>query len=148
MVAVMSGAGLLLRVVFSLGLVLLMVWLAARAVRNRGIAGASGSGTLRMFARPGSRSAGRVPAARQPFEVLGRTGLNRSVAIAAVRFGDKVHLIAASETASPALLASVDAADWQGDLPEVVTDPDGNVPGLETADPLEFLRTITARRRR
>jgi flagellar biogenesis protein FliO len=110
---------LFVRMVTSLALVLAIIAIAYVVMRRRagstpriGRTPASPSGS--SMARRGERS----PRAarrnhRQPIEVIGRIGLSRSSAAVAVKFGDRVILVGASEQSPPTVLAEVDAATWE-----------------------------------
>lgn len=138
MLAFMSGVELLIRVVFSLGLVLGLIWVSARVVRRRGVGG------HRVAA---SRASGGR--AEVPFEVVARTGLTRTSMLTAVRFADQVVLVGCSDGQAPVVLAAVDASRWDTAAASDDTTPSAlNVPGLAPFDAVDFLRSVTSRRPR
>jgi hypothetical protein len=140
MVAFMSGAELFVRVTFSLGLVLGLIWFSARVLRRRGISG------LRAPSSRGGRVRNEIP-----FEVLARTGVTRTSALTALRFGDRVLLVGSADGEAPTVLASVEAATWVPVVDPTATRADPatlDVPGLAPSDAVEFLRSVTSRRPR
>jgi flagellar biogenesis protein FliO len=119
---------LFVRMVTSLALVLAIVAIAYVVMRRRagfttgttsGGAGRGRGGARASATRPGAtRNASRSNRAgrranRQAIEVLGRVGLSRSSAAVALRFGDRVILVGASEQSQPTVLAEIDAATWE-----------------------------------
>lgn len=161
---------LLVRMLSSLAIVLAIVAIAYLVMRRRaGLAG-------RVAARPrggraasgaGARPARPARAPRTPrrshrsaVEVIGRVGLSRSTAAVAVKFGDRVLLIGASEQAQPSVLAEIDAETWElcqarDEFEQAWTVPaeidggaDGRIDAVEAARPgfLEALREATVRR--
>jgi flagellar biogenesis protein FliO len=108
---------LLVRMITSLAIVLAIVAVAYVVMRRR-------AGMMVRTARPsasavgGARRGERSPRPgrrnnRQPIEVVGRVGLSRSSAAVAIKFGDRVILVGASEQSPPTVLAEVDAATWE-----------------------------------
>jgi flagellar biogenesis protein FliO len=170
MLAAAGFVDLVVRMLTSLAIVLAIVAVAYVVMRRR-------AGLTRRPAHP-LRGRGQVPAGRvagvvrgtraprapraprrahrSSVEVIGRVGLSRSTAAVAVKFGDRVLLIGASEQAQPSVLAEVDAATWElcqarDELEQEWTVPaDIDVPGddAEVARPgfLEALREATVRR--
>ena len=125
----MSGGslfGVMLRLVFSLGLVLALMALAGRALRNR-----------QMGIGPGPR---RSAAAK--IEVLGRQTLGRNVGVAVVRVADRAMLIGVTE-GSVQLLTDLPMDSFP------VVEPDDTAPAPSFASVpafLELLRERTARK--
>jgi hypothetical protein len=137
---------LLVRMVVSLAIVLAIVAVAYVVARSRR---GMGSGRIRPArtssprtdvaagnARIGRGRAGLVSAGRSirrsnppAIEVVGRAGLTRNSAAVAVRFGDRVVLVSASEHGSSTVLADMDAERWddlhvdRGRLVAVPRDP-------------------------
>jgi flagellar biogenesis protein FliO len=121
----MVAAGILdlfLRMVTSLALVLAIVAAAYFVMRHRAgmarSASARVTGPARANRRPsnqprGARHVGGRRGAPPAVEVLGRVGLTRSSSAVALKFGDRVILVGASEQSQPAVLAEVDAATWE-----------------------------------
>ena len=126
----MSGGsllGVLLRLVFSLGLVLALMAFTGKALRNRQLGGGSTGGR---------RTAARI-------EVLGRQTLGRNVGVAVVRVADRAMLVSVTE-ASVQLLT---------DLPlDAFPEPDAETaapatPGFASVPAfLELVRERTVRR--
>jgi flagellar biogenesis protein FliO len=161
---------LLVRMVSSLAIVLAIVAIAYVVMRRRaGVGGRPGArpGRNRPTTGGGVRPAraSRPPrsprrAHRSAVEVIGRVGLSRSTAAVAVKFGDRVLLIGASEQAQPSVLAEIDAETWElcqarDEFEQAWTVPaeidgraDGRVDPAEAARPgfLEALREATVRR--
>lgn len=130
---------LLVRTIVSLGIVLALVAVAYVIAKRR--AGPAG--------RTGTRRAARraTPAG---VEVVGRVGLSRSAAAVALRFGDRIVLVATSEQGTTSTLAEMTASDWdelrtvREPLPDVVGQPVG-ASAAPRPNFLEALRQATAR---
>ena len=157
---------LLVRMLSSLAIVLAIVAIAYVVMRRRaGVAGRAiarpggsrpASGRSGPSARPSRTPRAQRRAHRSAVEVIGRVGLSRSTAAVAVKFGDRVLLIGASEQAQPSVLAEIDAETWElcqarDEFEQAWTVPaeiDGNVDAAEIARPgfLEALREATVRR--
>lgn len=147
---------LLVRMITSLAIVLAIVAVAYVVMRRR--AGMTVRTTRPSV--PNSAGARRVERAlraarrnhRQPIEVIGRVGLSRSSAAVAIKFGDRVLLVGASEQSPPALLAEVDAATWELSDPgaewsvpaEIVESSDDRLPARPGF--IDALREATVRR--
>lgn len=120
---------LFVRMLTSLAVVLAIVAVAYFVMRRRSgmVVTARAAG---MGRRAGAQQTGAVKAAgaaaspragwrgpkrthRQAVEVIGRVGLSRSTVAVAVRFGDRVLLLGASEQGQPNVLADIDAATWE-----------------------------------
>jgi hypothetical protein len=147
----MADAGLvslLVRTVVSLAVVLAVVGVAYVVARRR--AGGRPSRPMRTGVSRGQR-AQRRRSAPSPIEVVGRAGLNRGTVAVAVRFGDRVVLIGASEQAPTTVLAEMDAERWdelnvvREPLPteHMVSVPVGGAPARPSL--LDALRAATAR---
>src|SRR5262245_59634081 len=94
-----SLVALLVRVVVSLGVVLVVMWGAAAVLRRSGVAGTAGM--------PGRRGgAGR----RAATEVLARHGLGRRGSLSAVRLGDRALVLGVTEH-QVTLLKEIDPAE-------------------------------------
>ena len=125
----MSGGslfGVLLRLVFSLGVVLALMALAGRALRNR-----------QLGIGPGQR---RSSAAK--IEVLGRQTLGRNVGVAVVRVADRAMLVGVTE-GSVQLLTDLPMESFP------VVEPDETAPPPSFASVpafLELLRERTVRK--
>ncbi len=137
---------LTVRMVLSLAVVMAVIAVAYLYAKRRGARGSAGARpgrTLRMPRRAGGRNAATA------LEVVGRVGLTRGAAAVAVRFGDRVVLLAAGETGSTSLVGEMPAAEW--DEAHVVREP-LEFPGPRTVptEPrpgfVEALRLATARR--
>lgn len=138
----MGDTGLLdlvVRAVVSLAVVLAVVGVAYLVARRRTTGG-----------RPAVRAPSRRRAATPGVEVVGRIGLGRSSAAVAVRFGDKVMLIASSEQGPATTLAEMPAERW--DELRTVREPIEAIParheqpvGAARPNLLEALRQATAR---
>lgn len=151
---------LFVRMVTSLALVLAIVAMAYVVMRRRAgtttgrasaRTGTPARGGRRSTAQPrGARHTGGRRGNRSAVEVLGRVGLTRSSSAVALKFGDRVILVGASEQSQPAVLAEVDAATWelyQGDS-EFAVPADVERDDLAPARPgfLDALREATVRR--
>lgn len=124
----MSGGsllGVLLRLAFSLGLVLGLMALAARALRNRQL----GPGTA------GRRTSVAI-------EVLGRQALGRNAGIAVVRVADRAMLVGITES-SVSVLTDL-APDAFPEQPAPTPRVPGSPPGWGVV--IEALRERTVRR--
>lgn len=117
----MNGVILFVRVAFSLGLVIGLMWLATRMMRNRGLA----------------------PKARKinddaRIEVVDRKGLSKNAAIAVVRVGGR-HLVVGITDHQVTNLAEVDGTAFDVDAPVEDRVPlsivDGTVIGAANHDP-------------
>ena len=158
---------LVVRMLTSLAIVLAIVAVAYVVMRRRaGLTGRTaqprriGGHRLTAGARPARAPRAPRRSHRSSVEVIGRVGLSRSTAAVAVRFGDRVLLIGASEQAQPSVLAEIDAATWElcqarDDFEQEWTVPAGiDAPGADAdldaaaARPgfLEALREATVRR--
>ena len=125
----MSGGsllGVLLRLVFSLGLVLALMAFAGRALRNRQLGG-GGAGPRRSAAR---------------IEVLGRQTLGRNVGVAVVRVADRAMLVSVTE-GSVRLLTDLPMESF----PELEADDTPAAPGFQSMSGfLELVRDRTVRK--
>jgi flagellar biogenesis protein FliO len=133
-----SLADLLVRTIVALGIVLALIAVAYVVVKRRG------APTLRAGRRGSRRTA---PAG---VEVVGRVGLSRSSAAVAVRFGDRIVLLATSESGTTTSLSEMSAAEW--DEMHTVREPLQDVLGRPVDSPaqprvtfVEALRQATAR---
>jgi hypothetical protein len=105
--------------------------------------------------KPNHRSKGN---SRSGLEVVGRVGLTRGSAAVALRFGDRVVLVAAGETGQATVVAEMPAFEWDESqlVREPLEFPAQRTPGVATPDPtlgavsrpgfVEALRTATSRR--
>jgi flagellar biogenesis protein FliO len=104
---------LFVRMVVSLAFVLALVGVAALVMRRR----QPGAHQHRSGLRSARPAVGFSPrprrASRNAVQVLGRVGLTRSTAAVAVRFGDRIVLLGASDQAPVAVLAECDAVTWE-----------------------------------
>lgn len=130
---------LLVRTVVALGIVLAIVAVAYVIAKRRGTPAAA-RGVRRTVRR-------NTPAG---VEVVGRVGLSRSAAAVAVRFGDRIVLLATSEQGTTTTLAEMSAAEWDEmhTVREPLQDVLGRaVDGAPTPRPnfVEALRQATAR---
>lgn len=97
---------LITRAVVSLAIVLAIVGVAYLVARRR-------AGGAAPVATGSERSRfGRRRSAPPAIEVVGRVGLTRGTAAVAVRFGDRVVLIAAAEQGPSSVITDMSAADW------------------------------------
>ena len=124
----MSGGsllGVMLRLVFSLGVVLVLMALTGRALRNRQL----GVGSV------GRRSPARI-------EVLGRQTLGRNVGVAVVRVADRAMLVGVTE-GSVRLLTDLPLESF----PEPEVDDTPAAPGFSSMSGfLELVRERTVRK--
>jgi hypothetical protein len=155
---------LLVRMITSLAMVLGIVAIAYVVMRRRART-TTGTGRTARTGRTGMQARGGLRSPRTPrggrrqhrasVEVVGRVGLSRSTAAVAVRFGDRVLLVGASEQAAPSVLAEVDAATWElcqaetewavpADIADVVGSPD--IADATRPTFLDALREATVRR--
>lgn len=117
---------LLGRLVFSLGVVLLLMALLARVLRNR--------------AMPGL---GRSPVKRDVLQVLARQSLSRTASIAVVQAADRALVVGITDQ-GVSVLAEIDPTELEAHEPDV--------PGLPSASPtsrqgvVDLLRDRTTRR--
>ena len=135
-----SLLALLVRVVVSLGVVLVVMWGAAAVLRRSGVTGTVGTG-----ARGGRRKA--------PVEVLARHGLSRGASVTVVRLGGRGLVLGVTDQ-HVTLLTEIDPAEL--DAPPDANDAGSSAAG--TAGPgigsgalpwkvaLEQLRERTVRR--
>jgi len=131
----MSLVPLLVRVVVSLGVVLVVMAGAAAVLRRSGVAGTAASG------RRGSRG-------RLPVEVIARHGLSRGASVSVVRFGGRALVLGVTEH-QVSLLTEIDPAELDAPSDDTVAGPagPGNGPGvLPWKVALEQLRERTVRR--
>lgn len=148
-----SVVALTVRMLVSLAVVLVVIGAAYLVARRRA------GGTRVRSARPGRRPRVVVPGRRTAdrgsrhgagLEVVGRVGLTRGSAAVAVRFGDRVVLLAAGETGQATVVAEMPSTDW--DDRQIIREP-LELPGRPVApEPgerpslVEALRIVTARR--
>lgn len=142
---------LLVRLVVSLGIVLVFIGVAYTVAKRRQ-SGPSSRGGFVSSVTP-RRRARALP--QGGLHVEARTGLARGSAAVAVRFADRIVLIGVSDGAPSTVLADVSAGEWDLELepPEENTvtplrtplDPNGVV--AERPNFVEALRTATSRRR-
>lgn len=129
---------LVVRMVVSLGVVLLLVLAAYLVVKRRvsggaiarlgsSFSGRRGARGERGGASGGSQSHGRSRpgATRNALKVLGRAGAGRSSNVMAVQFADRVLLLGVSDGIAPVLLADVDVHTW--DVAATTEGRDGDV---------------------
>jgi flagellar protein FliO/FliZ len=140
-----SLAALLVRVVVSLGVVLVVMWGAATVLRRSGVAGTAATGR-----RGGKRTA--------PLEVIARRGLSRGASVMVVRLGGRALVLGVTEQ-NVSVLAEVDPAELDAPgLDPGADDHDAGSSDARTAGPgigsgslpwkvaLEQLRERTVRR--
>jgi flagellar protein FliO/FliZ len=135
-----SLAALLVRVVVSLGVVLVVMWGAATVLRRSGVAGTAATG------RRGVRR-------KAPVEVIARHGLSRGASVTVIRLGGRALVLGVTEH-QVSLLTEIDPAEL--DAPDEPVD--AGSPSAGTAGPgigsgslpwkvaLEQLRERTVRR--
>ena len=122
---------LFVRMLWSLGLVLAIIAIAYVVMRHRNgvstrpsrragpraaaraVVGAAPSRAAKPARQARSSRQARRPGRAHAIEVVGRVGLSRSTSAVALKFGDKVLLVGASEQAQPTVLAEIDAATWE-----------------------------------
>lgn len=102
-----SLGALLLRTLFALVLVLAIIAIAYTYLKRRN---AGGSSLSRR--RTSSRRS------QNGIEIVGRVGLTRANAAVAIKFGERVLLVAAPEQGTSSVLAEMPAEEW-ADLTEV-----------------------------
>ena len=125
----MSTVGMVLRLAISMAVVIGLMWLAARGLRNRG-AGLAG--------RPG-RS--------QPIELLARRGLTKGASVAVVRAGGRTLLLGVTDAQITLLGESDDLVPAPGPGGPAPGDLGGPGPaGTSLRSTLESLRERTVRR--
>ncbi len=138
-------AALALRMGVSLSLVLGLTAMAYWFVRRR-------QAGHRSFGLAGRRARATSP---KPLDVEARAGLARGSAAVAVRFADRVVLVAVTDGAPAAVLAEVPAADWDREIEAaeeeasahpVRTPLDPHAPITERPSFLDALRDATSRR--
>lgn len=104
-----SIVALLARTMISLAVVLVVVAVAYRIAKRR-------AGGASAAHRAGGLSNGMFRNRRlkrtAPIEVVGRVGLTRNAAAVAIRFGDRVVLVSASDQGTAAVLAEMSGEDW------------------------------------
>jgi len=127
---------LLVRVVVSLGVVLVVMWGAATVLRRSGVAGTAASGR-------------RGP--RRPVEVVARHGLSRGASVTVVRFGGRALVLGVTDQ-QVTLLTEIDPAELDAppDVPPGTT-AGPPAPGIGAGSlpwkvALEQLRERTVRR--
>lgn len=144
---------LTVRMLVSLAVVLAVIAVAYFVARRRA-SGTRGTGLPRPR-RAGLDKLNRSKVNhRTGLEVVGRVGLTRGSAAVAVRFGDRVVLVAAGETGQATVVAEMPAFEW--DEAQLVREPlefpAERTPGVATLDPttrpgfVEALRMATSRR--
>ncbi len=107
MIAATGLAALLVRATLSLVVVLAIVAVAYLIARRRA------GGVGRAPSGPADRGRfGRRRSAPPAIEVVGRVGLTRSTAAVAVRFGERVVLIAANEQGPSNVISEMHASEW------------------------------------
>jgi hypothetical protein len=106
-IAAASITALLARAIVSLAIVLTIVAVAYVVARRRA------GGVAPVTAGSSDRSRfGRRRTAPAPIEVVGRVGLTRGTAAVAIRFGDRVVLVAAPEQGPSNVISEMAAAEW------------------------------------
>lgn len=145
---------LTVRMLVSLAVVLAVIAVAYLFARRR--AGGRTGGRPRVPSLPKSPS--RRAAAGAGLEVVGRVGLTRGAAAVALRFGDRVVLVAAGETGQASVVAEMPAFEWDESqlVREPLEFPAQRTPGATLPDPtlgavsrpgfVEALRMATSRR--
>ncbi len=147
---------LFVRMVTSLAVVLAIVAVAYVVMRRRAgmmarsVRPQAGASVAPRRGERSQRSSRRIQ--RQPIEVIGRVGLSRSSAAVAIKFGDRVILVGASEQSPPTVLAEVDAATWElsdpaaeWSVPAEIVDPSDDR-ALMRPSFIDALREATVRR--
>jgi hypothetical protein len=146
-----SLVALLARTMISLAVVLAVVAVGYRIAKRRASGTASGS---RGSGLSSSMFRGRRPKRAAPIEIVGRVGLTRNAAAVAIRFGDRVVLVSASDQGTAAVLAEMPGEEWDelNAAPEDAETPSGSgVAGaptvIQTRPPsfIEALRQATSR---
>lgn len=152
----MSLVALLTRSVISLAIVFAIVFVAYRIAKRRA------SGASSRVSRPSTKAGGRTSSlfgghrrsTPAPIEVVGRVGLTRGAAAVAIRFGDRIVLVSATDQGQATVLAEMPGAQWEEltAVAEVAT-PISAIPDVRTgamtstARPgfVEALRQATSR---
>lgn len=116
----MTGVGLLFRVVASLGVVIVLMWIAARMMRARGLTGTA--------PRKGTKGA--------RLEVLDRRSLSKNSALALVRVGGQTVLIGVTDHNITAL-SQVDPLWTDVELVEIDANGPASTDERPNADPLQ-----------
>lgn len=140
-----SVVSLLVRMMVSLAIVLAIVGVAYLVAKRK-------AGGARVAIRParGSRRRGTPTGV----EVVGRVGLSRGTAAVAIRFGDRVVLVASSEQGGTTTLSEMPAEEWDElqTVREPIENPFGSPSGSPFGQPVidrptfvEALRQATAR---
>lgn len=150
MIAQASLGALMLRTLLALGLVLAIIAVAYVAMKRRNAMG--GMVAPRGLGRGLNGGAGRKQQHRRRsstgIEVVGRVGLTRTNAAVAVKFGDRVVLVAAAEQGTTSVLAEMPADEWEElteireQIPTPLLDNAGEAPRPSF---VEALRQATSR---
>lgn len=154
-----SLVALLTRTMISLAVVLAVIAVAYRIARRRagGGHGTRASRTSSSSSKSGGLFGGRRKGQSAPIEVVGRVGLTRGTSAVAIRFGERVVLVAAADQAQSTVLAEMTGEEWDEitAVPEVSTpvpnaqvrSPTGGSALAETTRPsfVEALRQATSR---
>ncbi|HWL43425.1 MAG TPA: hypothetical protein VNQ73_10815 [Ilumatobacter sp.] len=149
---------LTVRMLISLGVVLAVIAVGYAVARRRSGRPKSQQGRTPRWLSLSKPQHGRVRRGgndrlnhRSGLEVVGRVGLTRGAAAVALRFGDRVVLVAASETGQASVVAEMPLREW--DDAEVVREPlEFPVQRTSSPDPtaqpgfVEALRLATSRR--
>lgn len=108
-----SLVALLARTLISLAVVLVIVAIAYRIAKRRAT-GAPRGGTRAASSSglTGGLFSGRSRSAPAPVEVVGRVGLTRGTAAVAVRFGERIVLVSATDQGPSTVLAEMDGEEW------------------------------------
>lgn len=127
----MNGASLValvIRTVLSLAVILAIVAVAYRVAKRRA------NGTAPRPSSSAGRGGNLFGAARRsapaPIEVVGRVGLTRGAAAVAVRFGERIVLVSASDQGPASVLAEMSGDQWDEltTVPEVASPIIGGIP--------------------
>lgn len=120
-----SLVALLARTTISLAVVLAVIAVGYRIAKRRA-AGTAAAG--RGTGLSSGLFRGRRPKRAAPIEVVGRVGLTRNAAAVAIRFGDRVVLVSASDQGTAAVLAEMPGDEWD----ELTAAPDPTDPVAES----------------
>jgi flagellar protein FliO/FliZ len=126
----MSAFALVLRLVLSMAVVLGLMWVAGRILRNR------------------SGMTGKATGGRQAIEVLARRGLSKTASVAVVRAGGRTLVLGVTD-ATITLLGDADADaidELTGTADEPSRPPATNYAGPSWRGVVETLRERTVRR--
>ena len=134
-----DAASMIVRMLFSLAVVLAVIAAIYWAAKRRMSPGARVAGVRRIGVGTGQR------AVRAPLQVLARVTCSRATAVTAIQFGEQVLLVGSNDQSVATLLASMTREQWDSQAGVRGTSDTPDIAGPAPRSVVDSLREITVR---